>query len=161
MIWLFSVVIISHPHDIETSLSLPRLKFYCYFFYNNKALNFFFILFFFFEYRNRIYQKKKLKLCEREREREQWGLVLRNQKVALKVESNCRRREGTAGNEEEVQNATFRSMTIFSLRTTLIDLTSTLPSKSKVVILIHSFIHSFKYWFIELINIYCDENQEA
>ena len=102
---------------------------------------FFFILFFFFEYRNRIYQKKKLKLCEREREREQWGLVLRNQKVALKVESNCRRREGTAGNEEEVQNATFRSMTIFSLRTTLIDLTSTLPSKSKVVILIHSFIH--------------------
>ena len=24
----------------------------------------------------------------------------------------------------------------------------------------HSF-HSFKYWFIELINIYCDENQEA
>ena len=84
--------------------------------------------------------KKRSWSCVREREREQWGLVLRNQKVALKVESNCRRREGTAGNEEEVQNATFRSMTIFSLRTTLIDLTSTLPSKSKVVILIHSFI---------------------
>ena len=142
MIWLFSVVIISHPHDIETSLSLPRLKFYCYFFYNNKALNFFL----FCSSSSNIeieFTKKRSWSCVREREREQWGLVLRNQKVALKVESNCRRRGGTAGNEEEVQNATFRSMTIFSLRTTLIDLTSTLPSKSKVVILIHPFIHSF------------------
>lgn len=74
------------------------LNFIVTFFIIIKHWIFFFILFFFFEYRNRIYQKKKLKLCERERERAMGACTSKPEgcvkgRIKLpKKRRNCRKR---------------------------------------------------------------------